>query len=152
MINPSTGSITFNEGALNISPTLKKNEFLDSSLFKDAEEVGIKGEYGSWAILVDETNQMKIGVCLRFQKERLTSITLIDSDEAYGESWNDWSEEKELKRKESHDHILYQSFGHKGAEYNFEWGTVTSIFDHKSGSCKIDINYKLEPVAAGQRR
>lgn len=81
-------------------------------------------------------------VVLYFYKEKLESIHLADSSEEFGASWDEWSEEKELKRKEAHDRWLIAETGN--ASHVYRWGEIISPYDPRSGGSSITIRYSWQ--------
>ena len=78
-------------------------------------------------------------VALEFCGEALMRVELCNADDQYGKSWNDWSEEKELLRKRSHDEWLKRVLG--DGDYVFPWGRVVSVYDQKGGTSRIIVEY-----------
>jgi hypothetical protein len=89
-------------------------------------------------------------VILFFHGERLTDVHLFDAyPPLTGESWADWSEEKELARKERHEEWLRQWDAPVG---KYSWGEVWSEYDPRSGSSDIGIRYRDPDEPRGFQR
>jgi hypothetical protein len=77
-------------------------------------------------------------VVLGFEDDALHSIRL--SDRAYASSsWDDWSEENELRRKKAHDAWLSSTLG--APPYDCAWGSISSLYDVRGGSASIVVTY-----------
>jgi hypothetical protein len=88
-------------------------------------------------------------VIVRRRGEGIAQITLVDSDPAFGASWDDYTEEKELARRAAHDVMLERDLGeptrvdeaHFYKEWTFRWGKVISAHDPRGGSTDVQIIY-----------
>lgn len=88
-------------------------------------------------------------VIARFANGRLAHLTLVDTDPAFGTSWEDSSEEKELARCAHHDAFLVSELGpptqvdeaHHYTAWTVPWGRVFSSWDVRGGSNAIQIQY-----------
>jgi hypothetical protein len=81
-------------------------------------------------------------VTIYFYNDLLESVSLYSVDGKSGESWSDWSEQKELEKKEIHDRWLTNLLG-KAASY-YRWGEVSSGYDPKGGFSSIEIRYSWQ--------
>ena len=79
-------------------------------------------------------------VALYFYGKKLESIDLAIAAPELGASWDDWSEEKEMKRKEKHDVWLIAQTG--CASHVYDWGEIDSAYDPRSGGSSITIRYR----------
>lgn len=83
-----------------------------------------------------------------FSDEKISVITLNNADERLVNSYDEWSNYKQKKKKESHDQWLTKELGEpiekKAMSLIFkrDWGEATSYEDPKSGDVKIWISYR----------
>ena len=56
-------------------------------------------------------------------------------------SWENWSKEEQLKKKDKHDIWLKTNIGKP--PYKYSWGEISSNYDPRSGSSMITIRYNL---------
>ena len=139
MISPETGSIRISQGFA-IDPGLCPRE-IDQSLIIKRDTWDDK-EAHRWTILSLHPfshNLREIHSTLRFCNDTLFSADFAIDDDRFGTSWSEWSEDKELKRKEEHDRLLNEVLGSKR---EFYWGTVWSVFDRKGACSLFGVNYK----------
>ena len=90
-------------------------------------------------------------ILLLFQNSLLNTVMMSASNPKYGLSWDDWSEAKELQRKQEHDRLLHKelqrppdirrSKPYPYIEYDVEYGTISSSYDPRSASSSILIHY-----------
>jgi hypothetical protein len=88
-------------------------------------------------------------VIVRRRDEKIAQITLIDSDPAFGTSWDDYTEDKELARRAAHDAMLERDLGaptridepHFYKEWTLPWGKVISAHDPRGGTTDVQIIY-----------
>jgi hypothetical protein len=73
-----------------------------------------------------------------FHDQRLYQISMAITGES-NESWDTWTEEKELERRRTHDNFLRNALGI--APYVYAWGEVVSVLDEKSGGASIIVRY-----------
>src|SRR5262249_2532980 len=78
-------------------------------------------------------------VALYFYQGTVESIDLAIDSEEFGSSWDDWTEEKEMKRKETQDAWLVANTG--STSHVYDWGAVGSSYDPRSGGSSITIRY-----------
>lgn len=86
------------------------------------------------------------GARLLFEGEQLAYYNLWIVDARYGTSWDDWSEAKELARRDAQDAWLVEMLGPGVATtgtltYTFAWGGVWSSYDPKGGSSMIGVRF-----------
>jgi hypothetical protein len=140
MINPETGSLSFQDPIVEIGPALTRSEFRSASLSEDAADWVINEPWRSWKIAgVCVAESIPFIVVLYFHGERLAMIDLCHSDPKFGTSWNDYSLEKEMSRKASHNRWLAASLG---TQRTFPWGSAQSEYDQRSGGSSIIIRYE----------
>lgn len=63
---------------------------------------------------------------LSFEESVLRAVSIVCVAPEFGESWWDWSEERELARMLFHDALLRSTFGTDWQR--FPWGTVDSVY------------------------
>ena len=80
-----------------------------------------------------------VSLCLH--EETLESYTVTLTDDKYGTSWDDWSEEKEKQRAEDTKKFLKKIGCSPGT---YKWGEVWAVFDCKSGQGIGGVRYKKE--------
>ncbi|WDF52121.1 hypothetical protein PQ460_06830 [Paenibacillus sp. KACC 21273] len=90
-------------------------------------------------------------VSLLFQNSVFRMTMMSISDPKYGQSWDDWTEAKELQRKQEHDALLRQELERKPdvrrskpypyIEYKVAYGSISSSYDPRSASSSISITY-----------
>lgn len=78
---------------------------------------------------------------LCFKNEFLDSIDFgfFTFDEIKNNSWDNWSEEKEIKKKEVYENWLNDSIG---SNRQFWWGNIATYYDSKGGNSGILMKYK----------
>jgi hypothetical protein len=77
---------------------------------------------------------------LCFKNENLDYINFgFSSLDELSQTWADWSEKKELIKKESYEKWLTDIL--KGKR-KFKWGNIETSYDPKGGGAGIIINYK----------
>lgn len=88
-----------------------------------------------------ESANEKIHITFRFKNRALKQIdfTPLNKQNSDTENWDNWSKNKELELKETYDVWLNSKIGTKR---NYDWGTIASVYDAKSGSSSIIIIYK----------
>ena len=107
MIDPDSGMLTFETPPASIAPSLTRAQFLVSALAKGAVTFVDNEPFHSWKInRTLRSCEVDFVVVLFFSGERLTMISLMNTDPRFGTSWADYSLENELARKASHDQWL----------------------------------------------
>jgi hypothetical protein len=141
MLDPETGALRFDEPKVTLGADLTLTSFLQSTLAKTIGDklVGGEGYQTFWFKQHHASGGLTLAVGLCFQNERLENVELQNDDPAFGTSWDDWSEAKELSRKQSHDRWLNKCVG---GRRNFPWGEVWSGYDERGGSSSIVIRYR----------
>lgn len=79
------------------------------------------------------------GFCFYENKLKYVDFGLSDTKEIKKQNWNDWSEEKELSKKEFYDNYLTIIFGTKR---KFDWGKLETVYDPRGGTTSIVLKYK----------
>jgi len=141
MLNLSAGKIGI--ANVEINPKTSKDLFVSSKL-KDKvieEKITPKGD-GTYSRY--ELGRQKIGddiflVSLIFDNDKIDMLTIsfiIDNETS---SWDTWSEETEIFRRELNSKWLYKYLG--SPPYKYDWGEISSDFDAKAGFSYITIRY-----------
>lgn len=135
MIDANTGSIDLSDER--ITSNLTRKEFLSLTMGKQAKIFVQNEPYCSFRI------EAKLGaddfiLVLWFEGQTLNRVTLQLSDDRYGSSWDDWTEENELARKQAHDDWLKAH----GLSKQYPWGKILSLYDSRGGSSTIEIVYQ----------
>jgi len=138
MIDVQTGTIRFNEPAVEILPSLTRAIFLATSEFSTAKIVVANEPWCSSKLSGYLKERDSFAVILWFRGENLWMVTLMNVNPAFGTSWADWSSDKEQERMLAHDRWLELSLGSKR---NFEWGNVCCEYDEKGGFSQIAIKF-----------
>lgn len=146
MIDPTTGEIALSTGE-RIGPALAPEVSGRLPLVTHARSADGASPIGE----LSDGKRFHIG--LGFQEERLTSVTLVLADAAYGTSWEDSSEEKERARKAAHEVLLTADLGAPTMSdtpvpgmlelttWSRPWGKVESIYDARTGGSEIRVSY-----------
>ena len=139
MFDARTGTLTFEQPPTVIAPSLTRDEFLGSSL-ADGATTHIENEpYHSWKLNGTlRSAGLDLLVVLWFHGQQLTMVSLMDPDPRFGTSWADYSGEKEMARKESHDAWLARALA---PDRNASWGSVWSGYDERGGFSDIVVKY-----------
>ena len=140
MINPDDGVLTFEKPSARIGPGLTRSSFLSADWARGARDSVVNEPWHSWQLDGKyRSGSVPFAVVLYFHGNRLASIDFCHSDDKFGTSWDDFSEEKEAQRQKSHDAWLAECLGPRRS---FPWGTVWSGVDPKAGGSSIFISYK----------
>lgn len=140
MIEKATSTISFPARPESLCTATTRTIFLDSAL-PEVSTVNVKNEpWCSWNISPAEWNGKEWYATVHFHGDQLHAIHIGAGSPEFGTSRNDWSEEKELRRKQYHEGVLRDELG--PPPYDFSWGTVASVFDSKGGTSSIIITVK----------
>lgn len=141
MIDSATGDISIRNADVVIGSSLKRATFLASSFGRCAEISVENGAYCSYNTKIPASDLMELPAILTlyFHDEQLESVSISALAERFGGSWDDWSEEKELERKQFHDQWLTTSIGSSTCDQS--WGQLSSHFDAKGGFSTITVRY-----------
>ena len=142
MIDKTNGELVIESIPLRIGPRLSRSEFLSLPVGKAAKIVVKNEPFCSYNIGRHKISGLIFIVIIYFYNESLESVSLTSVDEKSGQSWADWSEEKELEKKEIHDRWLNQMLGKSSSHY--KWGEVWSGYDPKAGFSSIEIRYSMQ--------
>jgi hypothetical protein len=139
MLDAETGRLAFRSPGATLGPELTRTEFLASPLAEGARTIVANEPHHSWQLRGEYVSGLTFLVALDFRGEELAMISLADANKAFGAGdWSQWTEEKELARKQSHDRWLDAQLGERR---NFPWGKVFSEYDARSGASTIGICY-----------
>ena len=141
MIDRKSGELVIESIPLRVGPHLSRTEFLSLPVGKSASVVVKNEPFCSYNIGRHEISGLVVSVTVYFYDELLESVNIssVDNESA---SWSDWSEQKELEKKEVHDRWLKNLLGKASSHYN--WGEVWSGYDSKSGFSSIEIRYSWQ--------
>ncbi len=140
MINIQNGCIEMANINFSIKKNLTEEEFIKSNLFCDVlnkEDYGYTRYYIKPQIICNA----KFVISLTFNPDGvldMTSLGLQMNDSI--PSWESWSENSEMQKKELSDKWLEKNIGKP--PYTYQWGAIFSSYDPRSGSSSITIVYK----------
>jgi hypothetical protein len=139
MLDIDTGTIVFRSPAVSIGPGLTRAAFLASPLAEGAATIVANEPHHSWKLAGEYASGLSFLVALYFTGEELAMVSLADADPKFGgKDWSEWSEQKELSRKASHDAWLKT---YAVSRRTFPWGEIFSEYDSRSGGSTIGICY-----------
>ena len=133
--NPLTGEFSFS-ASQSIGPHTSRSGFLSSQLSSGAQ-VLVKNE--PWCSYRLSNTPSNLSIAVYFNGETINSVHISLVDSEFGAGWNDWSQEKEMKRKQANDQWLESHGLMPGKKY--QWGTVWSGYDPKGGFSSVVISY-----------
>jgi hypothetical protein len=137
LIDLTTGAFTLPTVALRIAPTLTRDEFLQSST---GHSVLIENApWMSYILPQQSLADAQFRVAVYFKHDRVDSVQLAHPFPDRDESWANWSKATEFDRKAFHDEWLNNNGITRDA---YDWGTVHSDFDQKSGGSVIIFRYQ----------
>ena len=142
MIDKKSGELVIESIPLRVGPRLARSEFLTVPIGKSSKIVVKNDPFCSYNLGRHEISGLVFIVIIYFSDELLESVSLTSVDDKSGESWADWSEEEELKKKEIHDDWLKNLLGRASSHY--KWGEVWSGYDSKAGFSSIEIRYSWQ--------
>ena len=138
-INPETGVIELSEIGAAISPSVSREVFLSTPAFKEASLIVRNEPWCSFDLPPIAQADTNLVIRVQFYGERLTEVSLSHSAPRFGNSWAEWSEERELERKAFHELWLAREL--RLPQGPFRWGDVRSCYDAKGCSSYIQIRY-----------
>ena len=148
MINVTTGEITVESFPIKLGPSFKREDLSKLPITSKSQVVNEPfHSYSLGKVIIDGK---VILVLLYFYEQCLESIELANASEEFGQTWDDWSPVKEMKRKESHDRWLKEQTGYTSHVYS--WGEIDSSYDPKSGGSSITIRYSWKGQPWPQKR
>ncbi len=106
------------------------------------ENLGIRDMHNGWkhySILNFKVNDTYLSMTFYFDNNTLKSLQFIVSNKVIiMRSWDDWSEEEELKNRGYYDDWLTNQIG---KVRQFAWGKVAAYYDKKGASSGISLEY-----------
>jgi hypothetical protein len=140
MINIETGNLIIDSIPGTIGPSMSRSEFLASTLALKATIVLANEQYHIYSIGALPISGFSFFIALQFYGDILDHISLsYKSSPAEASSWNDWSLDQELQKKDIHDRWLTRTLDSEIRE--FQWGRITSVYDDRIGASSIHISY-----------
>ena len=140
MIDVGTGRVTI-PGEITIKPLCEKKEL--SEFFKkyNAQTWNVRNGWEHYYLRNFKIDNNYFFFDFMFYNEILNRIDFCFFDNPVkNASWDDWSEAKELERKEEFEQWLSKV---SGTVRNFSWGKLNAYYDSKGGSSGIMIAYAL---------
>lgn len=160
-INRATGAVGLPDGT-RITPSLAQEDFRQGNLFRTA---GVRPGAGTWMNYTfpgGSVDGHDLIVILRFDAEKLTSVTLsLDFYPPGPKDWSSYSLDVEAQAKEHYDALLTEILGppteaihlagmslapahaalSRPLAWHYPWGTVRSAHDSKGGGTYIAVSY-----------
>lgn len=136
-----------------IYPTLSLEQLLASQWYSDyfTELRDMQNGYVWYSFQNVPISSHVFSVSLLFQSSLFHMTMMSISHPKYGQSWDDWTEAKELQRKQEHDALLRQELEREPdvrrskpypyIEYKVAYGSISSSYDPRSASSSISITY-----------
>ena len=137
IINKYSGQLTINK-SFALSSKTKPGELLD---YFGQDKVNVKditNGYFYYFITDVPVDGDRFSFVLIFYGDRLDMIE-FGFDYSPDDTWENWSEEKELRRVEKYNNWLTRQIGNAR---NFWWGSAWASFDEKSGWAGLGLRYK----------
>ena len=138
MFDAATGTLTFDNLQTSIGSNLSRTQFLQSSLAVDARTLVANEPWHSWVLKPHFNCDLTFIVAVYFHAEILKWVHLTNVDPQFGTSWSEWSEQKQLALKATHDAWLHKTFK---SRRRFAWGSVESVYDRKDGNSSIIFTF-----------
>ncbi|MCC5804375.1 hypothetical protein [Rossellomorea vietnamensis] len=132
MIDKATGSLILDDGKIVLNTDMSAETFMATSLYK-----GGTADNRYSIEEAQEINGKDFIITLFLKDGKLKEIHL--SEVVKGLSWNNWTEDVEISKKNSHDHWLLTVLGNES--YHYSWGYVESAFDKKGCVSSIILRY-----------
>jgi hypothetical protein len=151
VIDRETGALVLPSGRIGSAVT--RTVFLASPLAAQERCVDVSTGWTQVYLTPQAVDGLTFGVKVVFEGEQLDGYSLWIVDARYGTSWDNWSEEKELARRDAHDTWLTAALGpgerrlsSNGPDlsYSFSWGEVWSTFDARGGSSTIGVRWRRD--------
>ena len=153
MIDLNTGEIYLLKNDITINKYLKKADLQKSRIYADflKRAWDVKTGYIWYYFKPLDLFGSQFSMSLCFFGEDIFKVSFSIYDKEYPTSWSEWSLEGELDRKSAHDVTLKKMFNRLPDEdhgmpmpickYVFNWGSVTSGYDSRSGGSSIWVNW-----------
>jgi|SRR6185437_8659727 len=139
MIDPHNGILAFENPAITIRPDVTRPKFLEASWARNSSDWVVNEPWHSWKLAGEyRSGMISFLIVLFFQGDRLNMVDLSNADAAFGETWSEYTLEKEAEREASHNRWLSECIG---TQRSFDWGTVWSGIDQRGGGASIVIRY-----------
>jgi hypothetical protein len=142
MIDHATGEIQFRADGIRVGHALTRELLLASSISSQCRELVRNEPYCSFALPTVQFGDQPFAWSVWFRASVLLRVSIQCASPAFGSSWSDWSENRELARKRVHDSLLQQSLGQDWCHKHFTWGRVESLYDSKGGFSSIVVTYE----------
>jgi hypothetical protein len=137
-INKCNGHLLFSND-FEVSANTKTDELV---LYFGQENVKITDMKNGWKHYVIsniKTNSIYFLGTLYFENDTLAFVSFgIDDKLITTDSWDNWSEENELQKRDYYDNWLTDQLGIKR---EFSWGIAGAFYDNKSGYSSINLRY-----------
>lgn len=138
----SDGIIFFPAWDIKLTPSTKRQDFLESDLGRQASVLVENEPWCSWNIKPFEWNGVAWYVTVFFYNNKLMQISISASWLGFDEDW--WqkiTDDTEIKRKKFHDDFLKKGLG--VSQFRYQWGAVYSCgMNHHREPSSIVIKYK----------
>lgn len=139
MIDIDTGDLVLDSGNV-IGRKMTKSGFVKSDLYSKVKEVQ-DFSWTNYCLFPQSIGDSQFVIVIFFNPQgRLAYVKLGLSQNGELQTWDQWSEQKELELKQEHDNWLRHLIG--PPPYEYEWGAISSSYDPRSGSSMITIRYK----------
>jgi hypothetical protein len=135
IINADHGQIIISDNMV-ISNQTKPQQLFDYFGDDKVDLNEMKNGYIHYRVHDVDINSTLFSFVLIFYLDRLEMINL--GFDRSGDSWDNWSEEKELKREKKYNDWLNDQIG---LQRSFDWGDIWARFDIKNGSSNIGLRY-----------
>ena len=129
-----------------VHPALTEAAFLEA-VGQDASPSVHNGDYRSYVIPAVTLHGRLFRPADYFTDGTVTFVSLswADPKRSIGDGWKDWSKEKELEVARA-DAVwvssLLNGLGTMTDTYSFDWGTISSGYDDRSGGSSVTIRYR----------
>ncbi len=88
-----------------------------------------------------ELKNERFGMLVGFHEGFLVSMALFSKRPEFPQDWDSWTEEGIIAEKKFHDAFLAKNLVKQG---NYDFGSIMSIYDPKSGGTYIHISNRRE--------
>ncbi len=147
-IDEHSGAIRLLEMPQTIDADTTRESFAESPLGAQGKLSNQFEPFRTFNCRLNLTDGESLVVQLQFCESMLAGVTLCLDSKAFGESWGDWTMEKEMQRKARHDEILAASGVENDRKY--KWGAACSFYDERSGGSSIYVSYSKNADAIKQ--
>jgi hypothetical protein len=138
-MNLIEGEISLADSNTTIKKGFQKSEFEKSNLRSqvlDYQEYG----YTRYYIRPQQIDNDEFIIVLLFNPEgAIEFVELVLTKNGAVPTWENYSKDNELKKKDKHDKWLKRKIGNP--PYKYSWGEISSNYDPRSGSSMITIKY-----------